>query len=59
VVIRMLENVQQKTIRPLIETFLAPGTRVHTDEYDIFQFVHNTRIRGKGLLTLLLALLVS
>jgi len=125
VVIRMLENVQQKTIRPLIETFIAPGTRVHTDEYDIycrltewgyehktvchsrgeyardedgdgfheihvntmegfwsllrswlrphrgisqeklplylgfFQFVHNTRICGKGLLTPLLALLVS
>jgi transposase len=125
VVIRMLENVRQKTIRPLIETFIAPGTRVHTDEYDIysrltewgyehktvchsrgeyardedgdgfhevhvntmegfwsllrswlrphrgisqeklplylgfFQFVHNTRIRGKGLLAPLLGLLVS
>ena len=125
VVIRMLENVQQKTIQPLIETFIAPGTLVHTDEYDIysrltawgyehktvchsrgeyardedgdgfhevhvntmegfwsllrswlrphrgisqeklplylgfFQFVHNTRIRGKGLLAPLLGLLVS
>ena len=33
VVIRMLENVQQATIRPLIEQFIAPGTCVYTDEY--------------------------
>jgi transposase len=125
VVIRMLENVQQATIRPLIQAFIAPGTRVHTDEYAIynllpawgfdhhvvchgrgeyardddgdgfheihvntmegfwsllrswlrphrgisqeklplylgfFQFVHNTRIRGKGLLRPLLELLVA
>ncbi|MEI2774284.1 MAG: transposase [Candidatus Competibacter sp.] len=31
VVVRMLENVQQATIRPLIQAFIAPGTRVHTD----------------------------
>ncbi len=31
VVIRLVENVQQKTIRPLIETFIAPGTRVRKD----------------------------
>lgn len=48
VVIRMLENVQQATIRPLIERFITPGTRVHTDEYDIYQrltewgFEHHT-----------------
>ena len=36
VVIRMLENVQQATIRPLIQAFIAPGTRVYTDEYDIY-----------------------
>lgn len=125
VVIRMLENVQQATIRPLIQAFIAPGTRVYTDEYDIyhrlpewgfdhdtvchsrgeyacdedgdgfyevhvhtaegfwslsrswlrphrgisqeklplylgfFQFVHNARIRGKGLLSPLLELLVA
>ncbi len=125
VVIRMLENVQQATIRPLIQRFITPETRVHTDEYDIyhrlpewgldhhtvchsrgeyardedgdgcheihintiegfwsllrswlrpyrgisqeklplylgfFQFVHNTRIRGKGLLRPLLELLVT
>lgn len=125
VVIRRLENVQQATIRPLIQAFIAPGTRVYTDEYDIyhrlpewgfdhytvchsrgeyardedgdgfhevhvntaegfwsllrswlrphrgisqeklplylgfFQFVHNARIRGKGLLRPLLELLVT
>ncbi len=125
VVIRRVENVQQATIRPLIQTFIAPGTRVHTDEYTIynplkdwgfdhhtvchsrgeyardedgdgfheihvntmegfwsllrswlrphrglsqeklplylgfFQFVHNVRIRGKGLLSPLLTLLVA
>src|SRR5512143_1817923 len=36
VVVRMLENVQQATIRPLIERGIAPGTHVHTDEYDIY-----------------------
>ena len=125
VIVRMLDNVRQTTIRPLIESFIAPGTRVHTDEYDIynrlthwgfehrtvchsrseyardedgdgfheihvntiegfwsllrswlrphrgisqeklplylgfFQFVHNTRRRGKGLLGPLLELLVA
>ncbi len=33
---RMLENVQQKTIQPLIEATIAPGTMVYTDEYDIY-----------------------
>ncbi len=125
VVIRMLENVQQATIRPLVTQCVAPGTRVYTDEYDIdhqlpewgfdhhavchgrgeyardddgdgfhevhvntsdgfwsllrswlrphrgisqeklplylgfFQFVHNARVRGKGLLRPLLELLVA
>jgi len=36
VVIQMLENVQQATIRPLIAATIAPGTLVHTDEYDIY-----------------------
>jgi transposase-like protein len=35
VVIRMLANVQQVTIRPLIRRFIAPGSVVYTDEYDI------------------------
>jgi transposase-like protein len=33
---RMLANVQQKTIQPILEAALAPGTMVYTDEYDIY-----------------------
>ena len=36
VVIRMLENVQQVTIGPLIERTIAKGSTVYTDEYDIY-----------------------
>lgn len=36
VVIRMLADVQQKTIKPLILAAVAPGTTVYTDEYDIY-----------------------
>ncbi len=32
VVIRLLENVQQKTIDPIIKATIAPGTLVNTDE---------------------------
>ncbi len=54
VVVRMLDNVQQATIRPLIERFIAPGTRVHTDEYDIYRrltewgFDHRTVCHSRG-----------
>ncbi|QVL47998.1 MAG: IS1595 family transposase [Thiocapsa sp.] len=124
VVLRMLDNVQQKTIKPIILACVAEGTRFYTDEYDIyarlpawgyehhsvchsrgeyardedgdgfhevhvntiegvwsllrswlrphrgisqehlpmylsfFQFVHNSRARGKGLLPALLAALI-
>jgi len=36
VVMRMLANVQQKTIHPILEAAIAPGTTVYTDEYDIY-----------------------
>ena len=32
----MLANVQQVTIKPLIQPFIAPGSAVYTDEYDIY-----------------------
>ena len=32
VVIRLLENVQQKTIEPIIKATIAPGSLIHTDE---------------------------
>jgi transposase len=35
VVLRMLANVQQTTIQPIIEATVAKGARIHTDEYDI------------------------
>lgn len=125
VAIRLLENVQQVTIAPLLRAVIDPGTQIYTDEYDIynrltawgylhstvchshgeyardedndgfhevhvntiegfwsllrswlrphrgisqeklplylgfFEFVHNTRIRGKGLLQPLLGLLLT
>lgn len=36
VAIQMLENVKQKTIQPLIESTILPGTTVYTDEYNIY-----------------------
>jgi transposase-like protein len=36
VMIRMLPNVKQRTIMPLIQATVAPGTTVFTDEYDIY-----------------------
>ena len=36
VVIRMLANVQQATIGPLIRRTITQGTVVYTDEYDIY-----------------------
>jgi transposase len=36
VVIQMLENVQQATIQPVIQSTIAPGTLIYTDEYAIY-----------------------
>ena len=36
VCIRMLPNVQQVTIQPIITSSVAPGSQVYTDEYDIY-----------------------
>jgi transposase len=33
VVLHMLADVRQRTIRPIIEAAVAKGARVHTDEY--------------------------
>jgi transposase len=54
VVMRMLANVQQKTIRPILESVIAPGTTVYTDEYDIYcrlpewGYEHLTVCHSKG-----------
>jgi transposase len=36
VVLRMLANVRQATIKPIITAAVAPGALVHTDEYSIY-----------------------
>ena len=36
VFIRLLENVQQVTIKPLIQATIVSGALVYTDEYDIY-----------------------
>ena len=54
VVMRMLSNVRQITIQPLIEKVIASGTTVFTDEYDIYArlpqwgYVHRTVCHSRG-----------
>jgi len=54
VVLRMLANVQQKTIKPIITAAVAPGTLVHTDEYAIYArlpawgYGHKTVCHARG-----------
>ena len=53
-VIRMLANVQQKTIGPILQQTIAAGTCVYTDEYDIYDrlvdwgYEHHTVCHSKG-----------
>ena len=50
----MLANVQQTTIKPIIEGAVAKGTLVHTDEYSIYArlpawgYRHKTVCHGRG-----------
>ena len=52
--VKMLANVQQTTIRPVIEAAIAKGTLVHTDEYDVYARLdewghqHKTVCHGRG-----------
>lgn len=54
VAIQMLANVQQATIAPLIQTAIAPGATVYTDEYDIYSrleawgYDHQTVCHSRG-----------
>ena len=54
VVIRMLADVKQKTIGPLIKATIAPGSMVYTDEYDIYArlpewgYAHRTVCHAAG-----------
>ena len=36
VIIRMLDDVKQKTIKPLIRSFVKKGSQIFTDEYSIY-----------------------
>jgi len=54
VVLHMLANVQQNTIKPIITAAVAPGTLVHTDEYGIYArlpawgYGHKTVCHARG-----------
>src|SRR5262245_62559231 len=54
VVIRMLSDVKQKTIGPLIKQTIVPGAEVYTDEYDIYSrlsqwgYTHHTVCHAAG-----------
>ena len=54
VVIRLLENVKQVTIKPIIEITVSAGTQIYTDEYDIYArlanwgYLHKTVNHGSG-----------
>jgi transposase-like protein len=54
VLLRMLANVQRKTIKPIIERAIAKGTLVFTDEYEIYGnlkrmgYEHKTVCHSKG-----------
>src|SRR3954470_13594360 len=54
VVVRMLANVQQVTIRPVNEGSVAAGALVHTDEYDVYArledwgYGHKTVCHARG-----------
>ena len=53
-VIRMLANVQQKTIEPIIKATVAVGSLIYTDEYSIYNaledwgFSHKTVCHSAG-----------
>ena len=50
----MLANVQQRTIKPIIEAAVAKDTLVHTDEYGVYArleawgYRHKTVCHGRG-----------
>lgn len=52
--IRMLDNVQQKTIKPIIESYVCQGSLVYSDEYRIYNrldawgYTHKQVCHGVG-----------
>jgi len=47
VIIRMLENVKQQTIKPLITAYVAVDTLIYTDEYTIYSRLKEWGYRHK------------
>ena len=54
VMLRMLANVQQATIKPVIEATVAKGSLIYTDEYNVYArlpawgYTHKTVCHGQG-----------
>jgi transposase len=54
VMLRMLANVQQTTIKPIIEATVVKGSLIYTDDYDIYArlpawgYPHKTVCHGQG-----------
>ena len=54
VIIRMLSNVKQANIAPVIQKMVSPGTLIYTDEYSIYArltewgYGHKTVNHGQG-----------
>jgi transposase-like protein len=54
VVLRMLPNVKQATIKPIIEAAVTQGSQLYTDEYDIYArlpawgYQHQSVCHGAG-----------
>ena len=54
VLLRMLANVQQATIKPVIEATVAKGSLIYTDEYNVYArlpvwgYGHKTVCHGQG-----------
>jgi transposase len=54
VMLKVVPNVQQATIRPLFEQYVAPKTLINTDEYNIYNkltawgYEHKTVNHAKG-----------
>ena len=48
VVIKMLPNVQQKTIQPVITSTVASGSQFYTDEYNIYSRLSEWGYRHKS-----------
>jgi transposase len=54
VIIQMLPNVRQATIKPVITKHVTEGSKIYTDEYDIYArlpawgYQHDTVCHGQG-----------